>query len=142
MNPFALIDALSFTKEDLIREPDMEREYKSFLVNRSLSYHSDAIFEANTLNCFPECPNTLCFDFYKYSLAKRKRFSKWIKPEENSNLEAIMEYFKCNRIRAKEYLQILTNEDVAMIHNKINQGGVVHESNNRKSRGDKIKRTG
>ena len=134
MNPFEFIEAISFSKEDLIREPDGEKNYKPFLTNRSLSYHPDAIFIANEMNMNSELPSIMQFDALINSLSKRKRYSKWAKPEEDADLEMVMVYFRCNRRCAQEYMRILTDEDIAMIREKNNKGGIQNERNSRKSR--------
>lgn len=119
-NPFRYLDAISHSKEEL----EVENDYNSFLINRGLSYHIDAIFASNEMNQRPHIDAPLQFSFLLNSLPRRKRFSKWIKPEENQDVEAIMEYFGYSRVRAQEAYQILTENQVAMVREKLNKGGL------------------
>ena len=133
MNPFDHITALSFTKENTIVDEETEKLYNPYLTNRTLSYHADAIFFANEANRFIDLPPRMQFDFYKNSLSKRKRYSKWAKPEENKQVDAIIEYYKCSRARAIEYLRILSFDELVMINNKNYKGEVKNEQRKRKS---------
>lgn len=139
-NPFALIDAIN-TKKDVDEEE--LKQYKSFLINRSFSYHPDAIFEANEMNRYSFLPNDRQYSFYKYSLPSRKRFAKWAKPEESEHLEMVMEYFMCNRKVAEEYLSILSDEDISVMYERCNKGGLNNDTrrNPRKSGVGKAKKT-
>lgn len=134
MTPFEFIEAVSYSKQDLIREPEAEKDYKPFLTNRSLSYHPDGVFEANEMNMLSDLPSVMQFDFFINSLSKRKRYAKWVKPEEDADLEMVMEYFLCNRQRAQEYMLILSDEDIAVIREKTSRGGISSSTKMRKSR--------
>ena len=63
------------------------------------------------------------FDYFRFALRKRKRFSRWIKACEAENLEVIKEYFGYSAKKAKEALEILTNEDIEEIRKDICVGG-------------------
>jgi hypothetical protein len=133
MNPFDHISALSFTKEDTIVDEETEKLYNPYLTNRTLSYHADAIFFANEANRFVDLPARMQFDFYKNSLSRRKRYSKWGKPEENEQMDAVMEYFKCSRAKAIEYLRVLSPENLDMINKKNYKGEVKNDQRKRKT---------
>lgn len=143
-NPFDFLNSINWTKKDLIKEGEMrEEEYKPFLTNRSLSYHVDSIFEANEMNMRSHLPEICQYSFLLNTLPKRKRFAKFLKAEQNEQVEAVMEYFGYNRARAEEALKILTDENMAMIYDKLNKGGVKNERKaNRRSGGNKAKDSG
>ena len=130
-NPFEYVDALSFSKKDMMRGTEndelSEKSYVPFLVNRSLSYHIDAVLEANQMNLCAHLDSKLQFDFLLNTLRKRKRFAKWCKPVSNNDLEAVMEYFKYNRSTAEQALKCLTAEDMSTIYSKIDKGGIKHD---------------
>ena len=100
-----------------------EKDYKPFLVNRSLSYHLDSLEDANEMNGLGHLDHLLQYDFLLNSLRPRKRFAKWIKPEQNENLEIVMEYFGYNRVKAERAIEVLTKEQITMIKEKIIKGG-------------------
>jgi hypothetical protein len=61
---------------------------------------------------------------YLYNCVKKKhRFSKWHKIEENESEEMIMNYYKVSRVRAKEYLTLLTEEDITHLKKLTYIGG-------------------
>ena len=41
MNPFDYVNAINYTKKDIMQTPEDESAYNPFMVNRSLSYFSD-----------------------------------------------------------------------------------------------------
>ena len=72
-----------------------EKEYPSFVVNKCLSYFPDTIHYANVMNKYNYMlDNKIQYEFYLYSIRKRKRFSPWIKKENDENLEAVKEYYE------------------------------------------------
>lgn len=139
-NPFVFLNAINGTKEDLIRDasdPEQaEKEYKPFFINRSLSYHPDSIFESNDMNAASHIDGIMQNDFYLNILPKRKRFAKWSKTTKEEDVEAVMEYLECGQTKALEALSILSKNDVAMIYERINKGGVTNGKRSRESSGD------
>ena len=89
MNPFEFLNAINTTKKDVIVDDITEKAYNSFMVNRSLSYFNDTVVLANEMNRYHHLDNKLQFDFLINMVRKRKRFSKWIKPQIESDVEAV-----------------------------------------------------
>ena len=81
MNPFEFLNAINYTKKDLMVDPENEKHYNSFVVNRSLSYFPDTVAIANEMNKYHHLEKRLQFSFLINIIRKRKRFSKWIKPQ-------------------------------------------------------------
>ena len=119
--PFAFINAINYSKEDLIVDEQSEKEYVPFLANRSLSYFPDAILYANEINMNHHLDNKLQFDYLLNSIRQRKRYGKWHKTVPDEKVNLLMEYFKCNKIRAVEAAKILTDAQVEQIQ-EIMQG--------------------
>ena len=67
--------------------------------------------------------NKLQYDYYLHSLRARKRFSKWAKKEEISDLDVIKEYFSYSNQKAKDALNILNDEDISSIKKEMFRGG-------------------
>lgn len=123
-NPFDFVNAINTTKKNLIAEnPHLEGEYNPFIVNRALSYHIDTIHVANIMNINNHISNKMQFDFLINIVRPRKRFAKWIKPDKSKDLDAIVEFYNCSYVRAKEYLEILSDNDLTIIKTKLNKGG-------------------
>lgn len=134
MNPFDFVTNINGAKKDLIRSSDnpdlMEKEYKPFLVNRALSYFIDTIMYANEINQAKHLDFTLQNDYYLNSIRSGKRFSKWAKPIENSNIESVQEYYKVSYMKALDIIKVLSKEQIDLIKTKIIKGGnhVQHQS--------------
>ena len=102
------LNSINQTKENLIqKDPKVEKEYVPFVVNKCLSYFPDTVFYANRMNQFSGLDKKMQYDFYIHSIAKRKRFSKWIKSEENKDLEVVKEVYGYSDRHAKEVLDLL-----------------------------------
>ena len=70
------LNSINFNKQDLIKEdPDREKKYPAFIINKCLSGFLDTIMFANEMNLSHQLPNKLQYDFYLNSLRKKKRFS-------------------------------------------------------------------
>jgi hypothetical protein len=60
------------------------------------------------------------YDYLLSSISKKKRFSKWIKPEENKDIEVIKEVYGYSDQRAREVLDLVSVEDLKQF---IQKGG-------------------
>lgn len=127
-NPFDYINSVSYTKKDMMRGTEnddlAEKEFKSFLANRSLSFHADSISLANEMNGMGHLDNLLQYDFYMISLRSRKRFSKWFKSEESENVDIIQQFYRCNIKKAIDASKILTTEQLKIIKDSLETGGL------------------
>ena len=102
------LNSINQTKENLIqKDPKVEKEYVPFVVNKCFSYFPDTIFYANRMNQFSGLDKKMQYDFYIHSIAKRKRFSKWIKSGENKDLEVVKEVYGYSDRHAKEVMDLL-----------------------------------
>jgi hypothetical protein len=125
MNPFDFLNEINSGKKDLIREdPQNEKDYVPFMVNRGLSYFADTIMYANEMNRVSGVPKVWQNDFFLNSISKKKRFSKWHKKEADSqSLQLVMEYYKYSNRRAQEIMDILSPDQLKMIEEKLYKGG-------------------
>ena len=122
--PFDFLNAINFTKEDMFQDPQSNKDYKSFLVNRGLSYFPDTVMYANEMNRYPDLSNQQQFSFLLYSISKKKRFSKWAPKESVSeDLENVCAFYGYSKRVAKSVLNILTEDDLNYIREKQNKGG-------------------
>jgi len=134
MNPFDYVTNINGAKKDLIRDSDnhdlMEKAYNPFLVNRALSYFIDTIMYANEINQAKHIDSLLQNDYYLNSIRSGKRFSKWAKPVENSDIDSIQEYYKVSYMKALDIIKVLSKEQIDLIKIKIIKGGnhVQHQS--------------
>ena len=123
MSPFDYLKAINETKEDVMLTPEDERKYSPFIVNRGLSFFMDTIFQINELNRNYHLEARLQFDYLLNSVRKKKRYSKWLKPEKLQDLDVVKEYYGFGNEKAKDALRILSEDQLAFIKDKLNQGG-------------------
>jgi hypothetical protein len=125
MNPFEFVKSINEKTGNLIaNDQDMERQYMPFLVNRGLSFTADTILAANEMNSVPFLDKKLQYDYLYSTVRKKKRYSKWIKAEQNELEDIIIEYYGVSRKRACEYLLMLQQQDIQEIKAKLNKGGI------------------
>ena len=123
MNPFEYANAINYTKEDIMIDDITEKAYNPFLINRSLSYFPDTVLAANEMNRNHHIDNRLQFDFFINIIRKRKRFSKWFKPEQISDLEIVKEYYGYSNEKARQILTLLSTEQINELKTKVAKGG-------------------
>ena len=123
MNPFKFTDAINYTKEDIMIDDITEKAYNPFLINRSLSYFPDTVLAANEMNRNHHIDNRLQFDFFINIIRRRKRFSKWFKPEQISDLEIVKEYYGYSNEKARQILTLLSTEQINELKTKVAKGG-------------------
>ena len=123
MNPFDYLKAINETKKDIMVDDIAEKEYNPFIINRGLSFFRDTILYANEMNRFHHLDHRLQFDFFINIIKKKKRWSKWVKPQEVANLELIKEYYGYSNEKAKSALSLMSNEQIEELKNRIYKGG-------------------
>jgi len=124
MNPFDFLNAINQSKEDLFKDPQADKDYNAFIVNRGLSYFIDSLFFANKMNQYSSLDNDIQFDFLRKSCSKKKRFSKWAtKSIENTDLDAICSYYGYSKRLAKTIINTFTEDQLQIIREKFNKGG-------------------
>lgn len=127
LSPFDFMNAVSFTKEDLIGDNEhpaiIEKQYNAYIINRGFTNFEDTILHANEMNrCHALFPAAQ-FDYYRSVLRKRKRFSKWPKADKDETLDMIQQKYSCNRTIAKLYAKTLTTQDIEAIKKQMETGG-------------------
>ena len=123
MTLFDFLNAINSTKEDLIVDDLTEKAYPAFMVNRGLSYFPDTVQLANEMNIAHHLDNKLQFDFLRTIVRKRKRFSKWLKPETESDIAVIKECYGYSDEKAQQALVLLTTSQLATLRDKVYRGG-------------------
>ena len=126
MELFDFLNDISHKKKGVIRDdPLTEKDYKPYVINKFLSQHIDCILYVNEMNIRPHCDKILQFDYLINSLRKQfRRSSKWLKPDFFDNVEIVKEYFGYSTPKAKQALEILTEEQLDYIRFKLRKGGL------------------
>tara|TARA_Y100001972_G_scaffold125444_1_gene176642 strand:- start:333 stop:725 length:393 start_codon:yes stop_codon:yes gene_type:complete len=119
------LNAINYTKEFLLDTDDesVEREYTPFVVNRCLSYFIDTVLYVNEMNQRAHAPKKMQFDYLLQSIRKNKRYSKWLKRESEENLELVKQFYGYSDRRARDVIDMLSEDDLNWIRNKLETGG-------------------
>lgn len=124
MSPFDFLNSINTSKINLVdRDPECVKKYNGFLVNRSLSYFPDTVFLSNEMNRLHHLDGKMQYDFLINIVRKKKRFSKWDKPDERADMECIKEYFGYSEQKAKQVIGLLTESQIKTIKQKVTKGG-------------------
>ena len=122
-NPFDYVNSINISKKDIMTDDISEKAYPAFMVNRALSYFNDTVLYANEMNVNHHLDNILQYHFLINIVRKKKRFSKWLKPQEVNNLELIKEYYGYSNEKAKSVLPLFNNEQIELLKQRIYKGG-------------------
>jgi len=123
MNPFEYLNAINFTKQDIMIDDIAEKGYNAFMVNRGLSYFNDTVVIANEMNINAHLDNRLQFDFLINIVRKRKRFSKWTKSHVSDDVEVIKQYYGYSNEKARQVSNLLTSKQINELKKKVYKGG-------------------
>jgi len=123
MGPFEYLNSINHSKQDVMVDDMTEKSYNSFMINRSLSYFQDTIQFANLMNRYHHLDNKLQYHFLINIIRKRKRFSKWYKPETESDIEVVKKYYGYSNEKARQVLSLLSPDQINIIRQKVDQGG-------------------
>jgi len=120
------LSSINYTKKPIMDTEDelVEKKYLPFIVNKCLSYFPDTIMQVNEMNFHSHIDKKMQFDFLSKTIRKSKRYSPWMKEELPDNIEIIKEYFGYNNRKAKEALEILSEEDIENMKISLSKGGI------------------
>ena len=119
------LNAINHTKETLMDTEDeqWEKKYPPFIVNKCLAPFQDTIMLVNEINQLHQLDKKLQYDFLLNSLRTRKRYTPWVKATKLENLEYVKEFYGYNNEKAKVALDILDDEQISAIKQKMRKGG-------------------
>ena len=119
------LNSINHSKKNLIDEdPDVEKKYPAYIINRCMSGHLDAIMYANEMNLYHNLNSKLQYGFLLNMLRSNKRFSPWVKKEELKNLDYVKRYYGYSNEKAKQVLPLLSKEQLTFIQEKLERGGL------------------
>ncbi len=117
-----IVPSILQTKKYVLED---EKDYLPFIVNKSLSYHIDCILYANQMNMSHNLPKVLQYQYFLNTVRPMKRkFQSWQKQVVIKDLDCVKEYFGYSNEKAKEALRIITDEQIDLIKEQLEKGGV------------------
>lgn len=101
-------------KKEYIFDPNDNKNYSMFMINRGLGQHLDTILLADELNKRCGVSKQMHYDFLFYSVDAKKRFSKWAK-QDTTDLDLVaylQEKYCINKQHALDYMNMLDKTEV------------------------------
>lgn len=117
------LNSINITKKDVMLDEFDEKKYPAYIVNKCLAPFPDTIFYVNEINRLCLLDSRLQYDFLLNSIGKRKRFAKWLRASKLKNLDLVKEYYGYSNEKAKQALDVLTEEQIKIIKTKLTRGG-------------------
>ena len=119
------INAINYTKEPLLDTEDEEwiKKYPPYIVNKCIAPFTDSVMLVNEINQLHHLDKKMQFDFLINSLRPRKRYAPWMKAKKLESLEYVKEFYGYNNEKAKAALDILNDEQISAIKERLNKGG-------------------
>lgn len=128
-NPFDYVNSINQNKKNMMRDTEndalAENQYEPWLTNTALSYFPDTILHANLMNHYHQLDKRPQYEFLINSIRPRKRFEKWVKSDTSEDLLFVCEYYNCNKNVGREYLSLLTSEQLQLMKEQKEKGGRV-----------------
>ena len=118
------LNSINLNKQDITAEdPQLIKKYAPFIINKCMSAHLDCNMFANEMNLNGHLAKDLQYQFYLYSIRKKKRFSPWLRKDKIKNLDVVKSYYGYSNEKAIQALKILSKEQLNYIKTKIDVGG-------------------
>ena len=119
------LNAINFTKKNLMDSEDKlwQKKYPSFIVNKILSGFQDTVMLVNEMNRNHFVDKDMQFHFLLNSIRSKKRFSPFLRANKLKDIECVKEYYGYSNDKAKSALDILTNDQIKLIKEKLYKGG-------------------
>ena len=119
------LNQINHGKKNLMDSEDefWEKKYPAYIINKCLSAFTDTIFYVNEMNRLHHLDKKLQNDFLINSLRKRKRFAKWLRASKIKDIEYVKEYYGYSNEKAKQALNVLTDDQINTIKIKLIKGG-------------------
>jgi hypothetical protein len=106
----------SFTEED-------KKSFEPYMIHRFLSMNPEYIEFVNLVQTFPYTDKEKIYNIYLYMIPKKKMFLKYIKSSTKKRQEKLLgyiaSYYECSLGEANEYVDILRENGVKDILNKM-----------------------
>lgn len=107
---FTYINLINDANHDQIEVDDSI--YNQFLTNRGMSLYIDTIAVANEINKYGGLTNQMHFDYYRFAVTRRKRWSKWPKPKDHGEAATISAYYQISMRKAYDMVDLFSKEQI------------------------------
>ena len=100
-----------------------KRAWSNYMIHRFISMNPNQIEIANYIQKYSKLPAEMCYRFYSAVLPKARQWNTYIKSKKSEKwdgqvIDYVVNYFECSKKEAREYLDILTLDQVKTICKK------------------------
>jgi hypothetical protein len=119
------LNSINLSKENLMDgdDPEWEKKYSPYIINKCLAPFNDTIMLVNEINMRHHLDKKLQYDFLLNSIRSKKRYAPWVKASKLKDLEYVKEYYGYTDEKAKTALSILNDSQIKAIKDSLNKGG-------------------
>lgn len=122
MTPFEVVTLLNEKKDH--EKEEVLLGYNPWVINIALSNHRETVFFANEMNKYYDLTKEQQYNFYWHGIPKGKRFGKWNRKSESSEMiNILMDFYCINRRTAEQYLSLMTDDEQEKLLKKTMRGG-------------------
>jgi hypothetical protein len=101
-----------------------DKDYVPFIINRGFSYFKDTVLFANEMNLKADLPAKMQYDFYRYIVTPKRRFSKWGKKSKSSeDIKMIQKAYNYSQEKAEAVYPLISKSQMKTIYNTFDEGG-------------------
>lgn len=97
--------------------------FNSYMIHRFMSMNRDFIEVVNYVQELPPQEKRMIYNVYKEFIPKNNKWNKYIKPKNKQPnielLKLLSEYWECSQQEAKQYKNLLENDQILSILSQI-----------------------
>lgn len=93
--------------------------YNQYLINKYFSFFSDTILIISELNKSKNLSNENHFNILYSMVPKGKRYSKWLKEDNEKQSKMIGEFYNINKNKCQDFIKIVPPNEIESIINQI-----------------------
>ncbi len=123
---FTYLNSINSSKRDFLLEPSCEenirfsKEYSPMVINTFLSGSIDTLMLANEMN-ISGLDAKKQFTFLINTVIRKKRFTRWIKPAKDKDIDVLSKHYNISRKKASQYLKMHSPDQIKKLHDKYNE---------------------
>lgn len=124
MTPFDITKHI-LSKDKMLTDEEVESHFNLFMTNRIFSNDQQFIHLANEMNK-KGYTKKMAFDCYFYGVPKTKRYIPYNskKEKKDKQLEYMIQFYQCSLQTAKQYMELISDEDKQYIIDYFEKRGV------------------
>lgn len=119
-----LIDCPADNSHESVSPNALDKQYVSFVINRSMSYFRDTVLFANEMNIRHTLPPRMQYDFYRNIVSPKRRFAKWSKKAKTSeDIKIIQKAYNYSQEKAESVHPLFSSAEINKLYAMFDKGG-------------------